>query len=113
MTEQEMRFHHYMMWNRITDAILNSENVVNIVKMKEEYIKVSHCDLNTFNNCFMCEYAMANTSIEEITTCSNCPSTLQFIHFRGCLSGLYYICISTSEWKTQAVISSLIRDSWE
>lgn len=112
MTEEEMRFHHYTMWNRITNAILTSKQVVDIVKMKEEYIKVSHCDLNTCNNCFMCEYAIANYSFEDITTCVKCPSKLEFMYFRGCLSGLYNICVSTDEWKTQVVISSLIRDSW-
>ena len=112
MTTRAMRYHHYRMWDRIACRILETHIPVDIPKMKKEYISALGCKLKTSRDCFMCEYVYNNSSIGDITPCINCPSRLQFMHYRGCLSGLYRTCDKTKEWLTQYTISCLIRDSW-
>ena len=112
MTKEELEMHHYNMWNFIVDTIIETNSVVSITTCKETYCK--SVGLHPKHFCFMCEFAYSMRSNLAPVTCDHCPSVLEMTNDRDyCLSGVYMICCSTSEVRTQVHLARLIRDSWK
>lgn len=113
MTREELKMHHYNMWNFIAKEIIRTKTVVDI-----GYCKRIYCDgveLSPLRLCFMCELAYSCRPYYHYDICKYCPSVLQKDgeHVDGCLNGVYEECLDTSHPLIQLHIVELIRDSWK
>lgn len=112
MTKEEMRTHHYNMWNNIVDKIIDTKHTVDIPDLKYQYCKLN-CLLPR-DTCFMCEYAHTVKLKDQGITCDYCPSKLEMHNYNhSCLSNIYQACILSKDASVQMLLAIAIRDSWK
>lgn len=112
-TDQELKVLHYQMWDYIANNIQEHKRVMNISKVKLEFLESQNIDADSISyNCPMCQYNNQHASLRDITPCIHCPSVLNVSYFRGCLSGIYHLCIYAEYYDEQLTLALAIRDSW-
>ena len=113
MIKEELKMHHYNMWDFIIKSINEANSVARIHEYKEKYCKF--VGLDPIHSCFMCEFAYLMRTDDEPTLCAHCPSVLEMFNDGeyGCLADIYSVCCSTSDIRTQLILARLIRDSWK
>lgn len=112
-TDQELKDLHYQMWDYIVDKIQEYKRVINITEAKLEFLQSQNIDDSILHNCPMCHYSSSKyKSYCDITPCKHCPSALNVNYIRGCLSGIYELCLYTDSCNCQLTLALAIRDSW-
>lgn len=113
-TDKELKDLHYQMWDYIVDKILECKTIINIEKVKLEFLESQNIDFDSIKYaCPMCQYASQHFSLNDYCFCQHCPSTLNVNSFRGCLSGLFGLCRCANNCNIQLTLALAIRDSWK
>lgn len=113
-TDQELKDLHYQMWDYIVNKIIENQGVINITEAKIEFLESQNIDLDTMPHaCPMCKYNNQRLSLSDLSQCQHCPSSLNVSFFRGCLSGIYNLCLHTKSYSTELILALAIRDSWK
>lgn len=111
-TDHGLKVLHYQMWDYIVNKIHEYKRVINIVEAKSKFLESQKIDVDSIPYaCPMCQYNKQHSSFDCIP-CSHCPSCLKVNNVRGCLSGLFGLCMRTDDYQVQLTLALLIRDSW-